>query len=350
MKTTRETFVSIDLDALSYNYNFFKNYTQKEVFGVVKANAYGHGDVEVAKHLENEDVKVLCVSSLDEALRLEKEGITTDILIFSYVNPLDVKKYNCNQFIFTIPSLSWFKEIISHNLIIRAHLEVDTGMNRMGVKSLEEIQEIIGIAPFKIEGMYTHFSSSENNMEVTQRQANLFREIHDTLNYDFKWLHAGNTHGALNIDDSILNAVRIGIGLYGYSESNHPLKPVMSWYTHIIHIESLDIGESVGYNQTFIAQKSMKFATIPVGYADGFDVRNRGLDVYIEGNPSSILGKICMDQTMIEVDSNNKVGDLVELMGPNRTVKDIANHLGVIPYVVFTGVSYRVRREYKKSL
>ena len=340
MEKTRDTWVEINLDSLAHNYNYYKEVTKKEVFGVVKANAYGHGDVEVARKLEAMGIQMLCVSSLDEALHLKKHGIETDILIFSYVNPVDVRLYNDPQFIFTICSMEWFSLV--SDMDVRLHLEVDTGMNRMGVKDIQEAKFILSSGK-EIEGLYTHFSSADSDLDETQRQFLLFKYIHSVLEYEFKWVHAGNSSGALCVDDSILNANRIGLGLYGYGDDN--LKPVLSWYTRIIHVQHLYKGESVGYNRDYISDRDGYFATLPVGYADGFDVRNRGLDVYTKGAYHSILGKICMDQTMISVDEDAAVGDVVELLGLNRTGGAIAAHLNTIIYVVLTGISARVQRK-----
>lgn len=342
MKNTRDTWIEIDLSCLAHNYNYYKKTTNKEVFGVVKANAYGHGDIRVAKALEDLGIKMLCVSSLDEALHLKENGITVDILIFSYVSLENVRAYNDAQFIFTIPSMEWFSR--ASELDIRLHLEVDTGMNRMGIKDIQELKFIISSGKV-IEGLYTHFSSADDNAEETKRQLKLFKYIHTVLDYDFKWVHASNSSGALNIDDDILNASRVGIGLYGYG--NDALMPVLSWYTKVIHIEKLYAGETVGYNRTYLSVNDSCFATLPVGYADGFDMRNVGLDVYINEDFYSLIGKICMDQCMIEVDKRVQVGDVVELLGKHRTAKMMAEHMNSIIYVILTNISERV---YKKTI
>lgn len=340
MENIRDTWVEINLEALAHNYNFYKTKTNKEVFGVIKANAYGHGDVEVAKKLQSLGVQVLCVSSLDEALHLRENGITTDVLIFSYVSPSDVRAYNAEQFIFTIPSMEWFSVVSEMN--VRLHLEIDTGMNRMGIKDIQEAKFILSSGK-EIEGLYTHFSSAGNDEAETKRQLSLFKYIHSVLNYDFKWVHAGNSNGALSINDDFLNANRIGLGLYGYG--HECLKPVLSWYTRVVHKQYLYKGESVGYDREYISDIDGYFATLPVGYADGFDMGNRGLDVYMNGSYHSIAGKVCMDQTMILVDDKTNVGDVVELLGEHRKGVDVANHLGTIIYVVLTGISARVQRK-----
>lgn len=342
----RETYAQVDLEALVDNFNFFKEESKKEVFAVVKADAYGHGAVQVAKRLEEEGIQFLCVSSLDEALELQEHGVKTNILIFSYVHPKAIEKYANNKLIFTIPSLSWFEEVVALNIEIRMHMEINTGMNRVGIKNIEDAKKIIE-SHMPIEGIYTHFSSAEENGIANQEQINIFERFLNVLNYDFKWIHAGNTHGALFVDKPYLNAVRVGIGLYGYAEFDEPLKIVMSLFSKVIHVDTLETGEFVGYNRTFKVNELSHFATIPIGYADGFLPGNQGLDIYINDKPYSIIGKICMDQLMVLVDESVQVYDTVELMGNHRTAKQIGDHLGYIPYVVITNIGARVPRIYK---
>lgn len=337
-------FAHINLDNLTHNLNIFKSVSKAEVFAVVKANAYGHGDKEVSKLLDKQGVLVLCVSSIEEALNIV-EDVTADILIFGYTDIESIEKYHHPQFIYTAGSLNWINQLESLSTQVRLHIEVNTGMNRFGFKEKVDLQSALD-TKHHIEGIYTHFTSSESDERVTLKQVENFKSIVHDLDYNFKYVHAGNTHGAFK-NDPLFNAVRIGIGLYGWSVKDIGLKPVMSLYTQVVHVDVLHEGESVGYNQTYTTDKETYFATIPVGYADGFDVRNHGLDVYIENQSYPIIGKVCMDQSMIEVDGHIKVGDVVELIGPNRTVGTISKHLNVIPYIIYTSVGARVKRLYK---
>lgn len=342
----RKTFANIDLDALAFNYQHFKNKTQKSVFAVIKADAYGHGDVPVAKRLAQAGCEVFCVSSMDEARHLYQNNITQDILIFGYVCPDHVAHYHQSNFVYTIPSLEWVKTMNDLHLDVRTHLEINTGMNRFGVKSIDEAKQILDLFQGTIEGVYTHFSSAEESTTITNQQLDAFESYLTALDHPFKWIHASNTHGAAIANREILNAVRVGIGLYGYSEYDPNIKPVLSLYSQITHIDKLEKGEKVGYNGVFEADQAMHFGTLAIGYADGFDTRNAGLDVYIQGKPYPILGKICMDQTMIRVDETIKLGDVVELIGPHRTLKNVSNYIGVIPYIVLAGLRHRIERHY----
>lgn len=338
---TRNTRALIDLNALKYNYQHYMEKTGHEVFAVVKANAYGHGDVLVAKALEHL-VKVFCVSSLDEAIHLKENGIQNDILIFSHVDPKHIEKYQDSQFIYTIGSFNWFQKI--KNLNIRTHIKVDTGMNRFGIKDFNEVRMILRNQKDMVEGIYTHFSSSDDNLNNTFKQLKMFESLIETLDYEFQWIHAANTHASGYVKSSILNASRIGIGLYGYEKDNHKIKQVMDLQTEIIQIHTIKKGESVGYNQTYTASEDEMIATLPIGYADGFDVRMKS--VYINDRKYPVVGKICMDQCMVKIDGSVKLYDTVKLFSDYESM---AIETDIMPYILMTCVSSRVSRQKKSS-
>ncbi|WP_157777186.1 alanine racemase [Erysipelothrix larvae] len=344
--------MTIDLDAITNNIKLYESVTNKTVFGVVKANAYGHGDIMIARHLESLGIRVLCVSSLDEALHLYKHGITADILIFGPTDPQAIALYHKPQFIYTLTSMEYFKRLSDDMQQVRFHIEVNTGMNRLGFKEVEEIKEVLDTTPHIIEGIYTHFSSADEVSDFTDTQAKRFESILNTLDYPFKWIHAGNSHGSISYQNPSVNAQRIGIGMYGYVEPNMfeafslKLKLAMKLETMIVHIDSLRKGEPVGYNRTFHADQDMLFGTLPIGYADGLNPLNQRLPFKVGKRNMPILGKICMDQTMIQVNSSDSVGDWVEIVGPNRSLYEIAQHTDTIPYVVMAQLNDRITRKY----
>lgn len=341
-----KNFAKINLNHLSHNLQTFRNKSKTEIFAVVKANAYGHGDIEVSKHLENEGVEMFCVSSIYEAKQIV-DHIKADILIFGVSEVDEIEKYHHPQFIYTLGSLAQLNDFESLPFKVRVHIEVNTGMNRFGFKTIESLKQALH-TKHDIEGIYTHFTSSEENKQKTLDQLSLFKEWVVASEYDFKYIHASNSHGALSVSDPILNASRVGIGLYGYSDFGDDLKEVLSLFTKVMHMDTLNQGESVGYNGVYTAEKNTCYGMCPIGYADGFDIRNSGLDVYIKGKPYPILGKICMDQMMIEVDEQVSIGDEVELIGPNRTLATVSKKLGVIPYIVLTNLGMRIERIYEK--
>ncbi len=338
---TRPTEAIIDVDALVYNYQYYKEKTDLEVFAVVKANAYGHGDVLVTDALKDH-VKVFCVSSLDEALHLKEAGITQDILIFSYVSPQYVEKYQDQQFIYSAISYDWFEAVKDFD--IRVHLKIDTGMNRVGIKNFEDIEKILKLQKNQVEGIYTHFSSSDDDLVYTNSQVKKFEALVEKCNYPFKWVHASNTHAAINIQSDVFNAMRLGIGLYGYEKDNHDLKKVMHLKTSIIQIQKIEAYETVGYNRTFEADEEMLIATLPIGYADGFDVRMKS--VLIGNKKYPIVGKICMDQCMVRVDETVKLHDTVSLI---LDYEETQSETGIMPYILMTCISSRVSRVKKSS-
>ncbi|HZJ87081.1 MAG TPA: alanine racemase, partial [Erysipelothrix sp.] len=267
---TRDTQIIIEPNHLIHNYKTYQQKSSLEVFAVVKANAYGHGDIIVSKTLEPY-VKVFCVSSLDEAIHLYHAGIRKDILIFSYVDIKMIEKYHQDNFIYTALSLDWVKSLLTLNKKIRVHIKVDTGMNRVGIKDIEEIKEILTL--INVEGIYTHFSSSDDNKEVTLHQLSQFETILKDLNVSFKWVHTSNTHASSYVTSKHINAMRLGIGLYGYEKDTSDLKQVMHLMTKVIHLFEVDENETIGYNQTYKVDKKSKIATLPIGYADGIDMR-----------------------------------------------------------------------------
>lgn len=341
---SRETWAEVSLDNIKENYQFIKNELKNtQIVPVVKANAYGHGDFEVASIFDkNPDVPFLCVASLDEAISLSSKGIEKDILIFSYVNPKFVLENNNSQFIFTIPSLDWYLEVSGK---ARFHLEINTGMNRMGVKDKTEINQIIEESVGDIEGIYTHFISSEYEKR-TLEQLNRFEEILKDLKCEFKFVHAGNVSYELYNEAEIFNACRIGLALYGYKDA-YELKPALSLFSQVIYIEKVKAGETIGYSYAYEVKDNAFVATIPIGYADGFFTNQSHLDVFINHNKFKIVGGTCMDQSMILCDDTVSIGDTVELISPRRTAKMIADINNMKVYEVLVLIGNRVNRIYK---
>lgn len=338
----RETWAEIDLSALKHNYNRIKNATGVSIFPVVKANAYGHGDIEVSKFLETLDAPLLCVSSIHEAIHLQNNGITTDILIFSYVNPeviLETKSFN---FIYTVPNVQWIERVESLGLSLRLHLEYNGGMNRYGIHDLITIQEIG--RKHTLEGVYMHFQKAENTLK-TKNQLEGFKSIIDNLAQIPQWIHVGNASLEIFKQNPWINGFRVGLGLYGYRD-DMDLTPVLSLYTKVTHIDYLLTNETVGYDYDYHVQDAGYYGTIPIGYADGFVRKNRNLPVWINEKPYTIVGKICMDQTMVQLDDSVDFLDSVELIGKHRTLSSLVDATGFSAYEILTGLSERIKRDY----
>lgn len=339
----RETWAVVDREALHHNYTAIKETSQKEIFAVLKANAYGHGDVEIARYLESFGCHMFCVSSLDEAIKLTNQGIKTDILIFSYVNPHDILSAHATQYVYTVPDKKWMDEVDTLGLNLRLHLEVNVGMNRYGFKDGALIQEVS--MKHRLEGIYMHFQKPENTTIATNQLA-AFKKIVDDLATRPKWVHVGNAAVSLVSDLAWINGMRVGLGLYGYRDDVKNLKPVLSLYSKVTYLEYMIENETIGYDYTYTVEKSGYYGTMPIGYADGFDMGQAQLPVFINKKPYAIVGKICMDQTMLELDASCAVHDTIELIGANRSLHEISAATGRSLYVCLTDLKERIQRIY----
>ncbi|OCN05110.1 hypothetical protein A4S06_01635 [Erysipelotrichaceae bacterium MTC7] len=350
----RETYAVIDLDCLSYNFNIIKKHSKKNVFCVCKADAYSHGDIAVANELYNNGANYICVSSIDEAMSLRNQGYHGPLLILGFVDTSCVEYVMHNNITLSVFSLEWLKEIdssidLSH---LKVHLKIDTGMNRIGMKSLQEVKcvlEFLDERKVCIEGIYTHFHSVDQ--VSCDKQTRWFYAIVDACNYDFKWVHTSNSGGTLAYNDVRSNAVRVGIALYGIDvvDSQLGLKPVFSLFTKITFSKKIMEGETVSYDATYRAVKDMYIATLPIGYGDGFVRANTGRFVGIDGHAFEIVGAVCMDQMMIRTDKLYPVGTEVELIGEHIPLLKMAKELEMSPYEVLCLFNTRIMKRYKKK-
>lgn len=209
-------WAEIDLDLLEDNYKHLSNLTQKQVFGVVKDNAYGHGALTVARKLSDLGIAVLCVFSLKEAIELRESGIETDILIFAFVEPELIAQSVHYNFIYTVPSLEWFESLRGFDFKLRLHIEINTGMNRIGLKTADDVKAVLN-SHHAIEGIYTHFGNPEN-IEVGQQQVKAFQKILTEIDHSFEWVHLGNAPVEIVRESGFVNAGRFGLGMYGYRD------------------------------------------------------------------------------------------------------------------------------------
>lgn len=341
---SRETWANISLSAIQSNYESAKiSINNCEILPVLKANAYGHGLNEIGRFFDDFDVPFLCVASLDEAYQLLDAGIKRDILIFSYLDPTFVINNNEPQLIFTIPSLEWYQEVKGQG---RFHLEINSGMNRMGVKSENDAKEIMNLSKGEIEGIYTHFSSLDYD-DKSKAQADYFAKIYKSLNHNFQYVHAGNMSVKLFNELNFFDSMRMGLGLFGYREDLQ-LIPAMELYSHVIYLTEVNNKETVGYSYGYDVEKEGWIASIPIGYADGFDKRQENLALSIKDKMYPIVGGICMDLSTILVDSTIKLGDKVELLGKRRKMQDIVDSYETSVYEVLTDFGSRITRNYKE--
>lgn len=361
-------YVEIDLNVLKSNFNNIKSMSTKKPIGIVKANAYGHGAIEVSKVLIENGVDMLGVATVEEALELRAVFPRIQILILGPIHKTRIADCISNDISIVVSSLdsAHFISEVAGKLHKKAkiHIAVDTGMGRIGFFMqefdeivLSEIQSIKNVDNLEVDGIFTHFASADDtDLSFTYKQHEIFKKIIANLvGFNFKYIHCQNSAGYLSLKDDICNAYRIGISLYGYlpspyMPSNIDIKPCLSWKSTITHIKYVPRNTPIGYGSTYKTNSDSVIATIPTGYADGL---RRGLSnnykFLCKGKLVPIVGNVCMDQTMIDITDiyqNCEVGDTIELISNHNSADVMANALNTISYEILCGISNRVSRVY----
>lgn len=365
----------IDLDAVDFNIKSIIKRVggRAKIIGTVKADAYGHGAVEVSKVLEENGIDMFSVAMIDEGINLRNNGIKAPILVLGLTPPEYVKEaveYDLIQTVSdynTAEAISKAAKELSKKAVI--HIKIDTGMGRIGFRpekqAFDEIENISKLENIEINGIFTHFcTSDEKDKTFTYTQKERFvyavNELEKRgINIPLK--HASASAGLMDFDDLFFNAVRPGIILYGYYPSDDvmkdrlPIKPVMSLKSYVMYIKDIENGDTIGYGRTYMANEKRTIATIPAGYADGYNrlLSNKGC-ILVNGKRAQLKGRICMDQCMADITGiNAKQWDEVVLMGKQGneeiTADEIANEIGTISYEVLCMVSKRVPRVYIKN-
>ena len=370
-----KVWAEIDLEALRHNYRKTEEILKSrgssaKVMPIVKADAYGHGAVKCMEVFIDEGARLFGVSSVTEGIELRhalkaldiSEHI--DILVLGYSVEDDVDLIHKYDFIQTVFSLEYAEKLSSacerklpRGESIRVHVKADTGMNRLGFR-YDDASSIIKATELKnlvFEGLFTHYAcADELESELTDVQSARFESLIETLaanGVDFATKHICNSAGIIREGEKLYDAVRAGIILYGvppsYEFDKNMFKPVMTLKTRIAHIHEINPGETVSYGATFTADRKMKIATIPVGYADGFIRAYSGVSVHVNEADCKVVGRICMDQCMIDVTGIDvKQGDEVVLLGGADDLEEYAKLADSIPYEVLCLVGKRVPRVY----
>ncbi|MFL0247226.1 alanine racemase [Candidatus Clostridium stratigraminis] len=371
----RPVWAEVDLDKLAHNMREIRRLSKsKDIIAIIKADGYGHGALDIAPTLLENGATRIAVAVLSEAIELRRGGIEQSIMILGFTPPslIDMLiRYDIEQTVF---SYDFAKEISlmaqRKNKIARIHIALDTGMGRIGFlpndDSAEEVYKISKLPNIIIEGLFSHFSSAdEENKEYTTYQFNNYNKFYEKLiqkGIKINVRHIANSAAIIDFPESHLEAVRPGIILYGYYPSNEvdknniDLKPVMSLKTNVVHIKTLPAGEYISYGRKFKTNRESVIATLPVGYADGYTrlLYNKA-KVIINGSFAPVIGRICMDQCMVDITEigNVNVGDEVTLMGEQDNLKftadNIAELIGTINYEVTCMISKRVPRVYMKA-
>lgn len=366
------TWAEVSLSALEHNYRTLRAQLRPgcRFLGVVKADAYGHGAVTVARELERLGCEMLAVAELNEALALRGAGIGLPILIFG-VTPVEladrVVEHDLTQTVFT-PELAQALSdaAAARGKTARIHVKLDTGMSRVGVlahdpdKAAAEAAKLCGFPNLVKEGIFTHFANADGDEEYTMTQFTRFLDTLDVLEKDygltFEIRHCAASAAALKYPCTHLDMVRPGIALYGHypdpscrMEGEPSLRPVMSLHTRVAAVRCLPAGTAVSYGCTRTLTRDSRVAVLPVGYGDGLSrLLSDRTDVELGGARAPVLGRICMDMCMADVTDlpDVRAGDAATVFGPDKPLEELADRLGTITYELLCDLSGRVRRVY----
>lgn len=362
----RSTVMDINLEAIEHNFKEFSRIHQdKTMIAVIKANGYGLGSTVIAEFLSGIGVQFFAVATLDEAIELRMHGIRDKILVLGIINPKDINKALQHRIAVTAPSLDWVKKARSnvkdkYEKEVWIHIKVNNGFNRLGTSDVEELAQMIveikASKYFKYEGIYSHFSSADEDNAQTEDEYNRFMNIVNQLERP-TFVHTQNTGGALRIKAEECTAMRIGIGLYGYYPSDYvnsitdvQLRPSVRLKTKIIDEQLVNPGDGVGYGQTYQPVNSTKIAVLPIGYADGFTRQMSGYKVMVNDTLCEVVGRVCMDIIMIRVPNNVQVGDTVTIISDDplmdNSMEHYAKHMHSISYEALCLMSRRIPRKY----
>lgn len=382
MNMVKRTWAEISLNAIEHNYNVIRNKVADDtkVCCVIKADGYGHGAVELSQVYEKLGADFFAVSNIDEGIEIRKSGSKLPIVILGYTPVSEAKnlaEYDISQAVF---SLEYAKELsekcVEEDCICKMHIKVDSGMSRIGFMcqefprdeySIEEICEACCLPNLEVEGLFTHFCVSDEDAEgreFTNKQYENFIHVRDSLKkrgVDISVVHCSNSGAIEDYPETCCDMVRAGIILYGLAPSSKladrlDLVPAMTLKTVVAFVKEVQKGATISYGRTFTADRKMKIATVPIGYADGF-IRQNAKDGYmtVNGKKAKIVGRICMDQTMLDVTDieDVKTGDEVVVFGTGEngepTADSLAENTGTINYETVCLVGKRVPRIYIKD-
>ena len=357
MSLHRDTYAEINLKYLKENIETTYKKFKRPLMAVIKADAYGHGYKEVATYIKDIDyIEMFAVATLPEAIELRELGITKGILILGAVptskEEIDLAiKYDISLTMISLDYMYHLDTLIKDQPL-KVHIKLDTGMNRIGLTSKEQLDELLQTIDhnkFILEGIFTHYATADGELAAFEKQRQLFYEL--VGDHQFRYIHCCNSAAMTYHHDDCSNLGRIGIIMYGIDPAGNEsceFKQVMALYSKVSMIKKIKAGDRVGYGLTYTAIEDEYLATVPIGYADGLIRKNQGRKVYINGNLYEIVGRVCMDQMMVRVDERIKVGDKVEIFGDNISLASMAKELDTIPYEIICLITKRLDRVYLK--
>lgn len=373
----RPTRVEISLDALAHNIQSFRSYIPRDIalMAVIKADAYGHGAVQVAREAIACGVDYLAVAFLDEALELRNAGVEAPILVLGHT-PVEgialAAEKRITLTIYSDEALDAISERATTEPPVTVHIKIDTGMGRIGLSRLSDasafVDRALSLPGLRVEGLYTHYAcADETDKTGTLAQHGRLKAIVDHFTergITFPYVHAGNSAAAIDTPELTYNMVRLGIGMYGLYPSDEVMKdrielqPVMSIKTGVVMLKSVAQGEGISYGHRYHTKRDgERIGTLPVGYADGYSRMLTGkAQALIHGRRVPVVGAICMDQCMIDVSElaeTTKLGDEVVILGRQGedqiSAEELAAQLGTINYEIVCMISHRVPRVYTRG-
>ena len=382
LESKTRCWAEIDVSKIKHNVEEMRKLLPEKtnIMGIVKANAYGHGDVRIAKELRQCGVDFFGVSSIDEALQLRKAGICEHILVLGYTPSEHFHYLHEENIIQTLISKAYAEKLNAYceacDVQVRAHVKVDTGMARLGIQCKDnqwDIQDVIALyhlPHLQVEGIFSHFSvsdslDSEDDLAYTKHQIALFDQVLESLHkagITPGITHLQNSYGILNFPELQYDYVRPGLLYLGVTsddqvaiKTNPNFQPILTWKANVTYVKTIEKGCCVSYGRHYTAPSKRRIATVSVGYADGYprSVSNQGKEVLIHGQRAEIIGNICMDQMMIDVSdiTDVKEGDEVILFGYDGdvllSVDELSRKCHTINNETLCWISTRVPRIYK---
>ncbi|GGJ66043.1 alanine racemase [Virgibacillus salexigens] len=370
MDLHRSTWVEIDLNAIAYNINTIKNKmpNHTKVIAVVKADGYGHGSIPVAKKALDSGAEALAVALLEEALELRDAGITAPILVLGWVPPASAIIAAEQNITLTFFQQEWIQQVNTYSFTkpLKLHLKLDSGMGRIGIRTEKELHAILYAlnknSSIYLTGVYTHFATAdEPESTYFDVQKKRFERglslLQDNWNGNLD-IHIGNSASAIRLPEGMYNYIRFGIAMYGLypskavkEQGDIELKQAFSLHSQLVHVKQIQAGDSISYGCTYTAKKEEWIGTIPIGYGDGWLRKMQGFSILINGKRMPIVGRICMDQTMVRLDRAYPVETKVTFIGHQNDafipMDEVSEYAETINYEIPCVINKRIPRIYK---
>lgn len=363
---TYSTWLEVDLTAIKNNVTKIKEFTQSEVMAVIKANGYGHGAIPTAQAAIKGGATWCGVARIEEALALRRAGISSKLLVLGYTPPAKIPEAIDQNITVSVFDWELTRNYLEYAKIngskLEAHVKVETGMGRLGMLPEDVPDFLLWLkgSNIQVNGIFTHFPrADEPSCEFTYQQINLFNDLLNSLSHVGvlpQIIHAANSAGVFNFPESHYNLVRPGNAIFGMSPCQNKclpegFKPALTWKARITALRLMPPGRGISYGSVYVTQGPELIGVIPIGYGDGFR-RVDNQQVLVNGKRANVVGRVCMDQCMLQLDSvpGAKVGDEVVLLGKQGdeviTVDEIANRWGTLNYEVVCGLADRLPRIY----